>query len=264
MTAFSGQWALILGASSGMGRASAAKLAAEGYGLLLVHRDRKSVARELELFWESLRAHGVPVHVWNTNALDAEVQQQLVAEMQEVAGSHRLHLLLHSIASGNVKPILSADGGDVLSEDDFHQTIHAMGTSLLQWGRLLLKHDLWTENGRIIGLSSEGSHMAGANYAAVGAAKAVLETLCIYMARELAPAGLRTNIINAGITDTPALRGIPGSEAILEQTRQRNPYGRLTTTADVANVVYLLSRPEADWINGATIRVDGGEQIIGW
>ncbi len=264
MTVFGGHWAVILGASSGMGRASAAKLAAEGYGLLLVHRDRKSVARELESFWESLRLQHVPVHVWNANALDVDTQQQMVAEIKEVTGNHRIHLLLHSIASGNVKPIWASDGGDILSDDDFTQTIHSMGTSLLQWTRLLLQQHLWAEKGRIIGLSSEGSHMAGANYAAVGAAKAVLETLCRYMARELAPAGLRTNIINAGITDTAALRGIPGSEAILERALQRNPLGRLTTPADVANVVYLLCRPEADWINGATIRVDGGEQIIGW
>ncbi len=79
----------------------------------------------------------------------------------------------------------------------------------------------------------------------------------------MAHLGIRSNIVQAGVTDTPALRAIPGSQNLKAQARTRNPFGRLTTPADVADAIYLLSLPEAAWINGAIIRVDGGERISG-
>jgi NAD(P)-dependent dehydrogenase (short-subunit alcohol dehydrogenase family) len=83
------------------------------------------------------------------------------------------------------------------------------------------------------------------------------------MAVELAPYGIRSNIIQAGVTDTPALRAIPGNEQLAAQARLRNPFRRLTTPRDVANVIYLLSTPDAAWVNGTIIRVDGGEHVSG-
>ena len=70
-------------------------------------------------------------------------------------------------------------------------------------------------------------------------------------------------MIQAGVTDTPALRAIPGSGQLKSQARLRNPGGRLTTPEDVAGVIYLLSLDEAGWINGELVRVDGGEHISG-
>ena len=82
------------------------------------------------------------------------------------------------------------------------------------------------------------------------------------MAVEFAHKGLTTNIIQAGITQTPSLMMIPGGEAMLASAALRNPQGRLTQPEDVANVIYLLAQDEADWINGARIVVDGGEHLI--
>jgi NAD(P)-dependent dehydrogenase (short-subunit alcohol dehydrogenase family) len=83
------------------------------------------------------------------------------------------------------------------------------------------------------------------------------------MALELAPYGIRSNVLQPGISDTPALRLIPGSAHMKAAARKRNPFGRLTTPEDVADVVCLLSTEEARWINGAIVRVDGGEHIGG-
>ena len=78
---------------------------------------------------------------------------------------------------------------------------------------------------------------------------------------EFAPFGIRINCIQAGVTDTSSFRMIPKSDKIKEYTLKRNPFKRLTTPEDIANVVYLLCKDEAKWINGTTVTVDGGEHI---
>jgi len=81
------------------------------------------------------------------------------------------------------------------------------------------------------------------------------------MAVEFAPLGITTNCIQAGVTRTSSFDRIPGSDQIAKYTIQRNPFQRLTTPSDVANVVYLLSKNEARWINGTIVKVDGGESL---
>lgn len=154
------------------------------------------------------------------------------------------------------------DYGDaLLEEEDMARTIHAMGTSLLTWVQRVHAAGLFAADARVIGLTSEGNEIAWRGYAAVAAAKSALESVSRAIAVEFGPHGIRSNIIQAGITDTPALRIIPGSARMKASAVRRNPLGRLTTPEDVANVVYLLALDEARWVNGALIRVDGGEHV---
>lgn len=150
-----------------------------------------------------------------------------------------------------------------LSEDDFAHTIHAMGTSLVGWVQALLQAKLFATDARVLSMTSEGNTVAWRGYAAVSAAKVALEAVSRSLALECAPLGLRANVIQAGVADTPALRLIPGAQRLAANARLRNPFQRLTTPADVADVVYLLCLNEAAWINGTIIRVDGGEHIAG-
>ncbi len=258
------QWALILGGSGGMGLAAAKKLAGRGLNLFIVHRDRRSRLKEVTPQWEALREKGVKVISLNENALLDEGIARISERMKEEIPPRSLKIYLHAIAMGNVKPLYSPDGAPPLTTDDLLQTIHAMGVSFWQWAKIILDLGLAAEKARFLGLTSEGSRMVGKGYAAVGSAKAVLENLCRYMAVELAPLGITTNVLNAGVTDTTALRMIPGADEYLKKALARNPSGRLTTPEDVANVISLFTQNESDWINGAIIRVDGGEQIAGW
>jgi NAD(P)-dependent dehydrogenase (short-subunit alcohol dehydrogenase family) len=150
-----------------------------------------------------------------------------------------------------------------LDEEDFARTIHAMGTSLLGWVQGIFERKLFSDDARVFGLTSEGNEVAWKGYAAVAAAKVALESLARSIAVEYAPFGIRCNIVQAGITETPALAAIPGSDHMKAQARLRNPFRRLTTPRDVANVIYLLATDEAAWINGEVVRVDGGEHISG-
>ena len=151
----------------------------------------------------------------------------------------------------------------LLEEEELACTIYAMGTSLLSWTRDLFQHGLFAKDARVIGLTSEGNAVAWRGYAAVSAAKAALEAVSRSIAREFAPHGIRSNIVQPGVTDTPALRVIPGSATLSAQAWLKNPFGRLTQVEDVAGVIALLATDEAAWINGSIIRVDGGEHISG-
>lgn len=153
--------------------------------------------------------------------------------------------------------------GRYIDEEDLARTIHAMGTSMLGWTQAVLDRGLFADDARVLGLTSEGNTVAWKGYAAVSAAKVALESVSRSIAVEMAHLGIRSNIIQAGVTDTAALRAIPGALHLKAQAQARNPFGRLTIPEDVGDVVYLLSLPESAWINGALIRADGGEQVSG-
>jgi len=154
-------------------------------------------------------------------------------------------------------------GDRFIDEEDMARTVHSMGTSLLGWTQRLHARGMFASDARVFGLTSEGNAVAWKGYAAVAAAKVALESVSRSIAVEMAHLGIRSNVIQAGVTDTPALRMIPGSGHLKAHGRIRNPFGRLTTPKDVANVIFLLSLPEAAWINGEVIRVDGGEAVSG-
>jgi enoyl-[acyl-carrier protein] reductase III len=112
-------------------------------------------------------------------------------------------------------------------------------------------------------MTSEGSHRVVPNYGAVGAAKAALEAYTRQLALELGPRGILVNTIQAGVTDTAALRKIPGHELMIEASQRRNPSGRMTTPEDVAATIVALSQPSVRFVSGSVIFVDGGEDMAG-
>ena len=151
----------------------------------------------------------------------------------------------------------------LLEEQDLQKTVWMMGYDYLLWARELLKEDLLTPDARMVAMTSEGNEVAWKGYAAVSAAKCALEASCRSMAVELAPYGVRSYIVQAGVTDTPAGNGIPNFDLMKAAARLRNPFHRLTTPEDVAETIYQLCLPGFRWTNGALIRVDGGEAIAG-
>ncbi|KAA3659923.1 MAG: SDR family NAD(P)-dependent oxidoreductase [Calditrichaeota bacterium] len=152
---------------------------------------------------------------------------------------------------------------ELLADEDFSLTLYSMGTSLASWVQDIYSEKIFADDARIFGLTSEGNEVAWKGYAAVAAAKTALEAVSRAIAKEYAPYGIRCNVIQAGVTDTPALRLIPGSNHLKAGAKKRNPFNRLTMPEDVANFIYLMCQDEAAWANGNIIRVDGGEHISG-
>lgn len=225
----------------------------------------------IEADFAEIRSHGGGFVSHNLDALSAEGRKTALDSLVEAIGTEgRVRMLLHSIALGNLKPVApvpqavkeETDYGEALIDDeDMARTVYSMGTSLLSWVQDVFARRLFAEDARVFGLTSEGNQVAWRGYAAVSAAKSALESVSRSIAVEFAPYGIRSNIIQPGVTDTPALRVIPGNDRMREVAERRNPYGRLTRPEDVAELIALLCRPEAAWVNGAIIPVDGGERI---
>jgi enoyl-[acyl-carrier protein] reductase III len=254
-----GYMALILGGSSGLGLAAAKKLAAHGMGICIIHRNGRSEMKEIEQGFEAIKNNGVPFIVFNADASNTEKRIEIIEQLQEYKG--RFRCLLHSIAKGSLKAMQHEEESEILSTEDIRITMEHMAYSLYDWTIALHLNGLFTQDARVLAYTSEGSHRAIKHYSAVSASKAALEALVRNIALELAPSGIRANCIQAGITATASMKKIPESAIIEAYTKKRNPFQRLTTPEDVADVVYLLCKDEAAWINGSIIPVDGGEHI---
>lgn len=254
-------WAIILGGSSGLGLASSKKLAKEGYNICIVHRNSRSEMVDISAEFDVIKKEKIQLLSFNLDVLNTESQAKILQELKSVLGENgKIKCLVHSIAKGNLKAMISEDG-NALSTDDFLITFQAMAVSLYDWTQLLFKNKLFAEDSRIIAFTSEGSTKPWKYYAAVSAAKAALEAISRSIALEFAPFGIKCNCIQAGVTETRSLKMIPGSEDLIKNSIQRNPNNRLTTPQDVANVVALLCKDEAAWITGNVIPVDGGEHL---
>lgn len=263
------RWALILGASSGFGGASGLSLARAGYGIVGVHLDlRGTIARANEVR-DEIAATGAPVVFHNVNAADEEKRHGVVEQTKALFDERRAQgkdpfvaVLLHSLAFGTT---LSYIGGEPdereVSQKQLEMTADVMAHSLVYWTRDLFHAGLIGDGSRVFAMTSEGAHRAVPTYGPVSAAKAALESHVRQLALELIQHGVTVNAIRAGVTDTPALRRIPGHEELKSVAEARNPGGRLTQPEDVGEALVALSSPRLYWMTGNTIGVDGGEMI---
>lgn len=254
-------WTIILGGSSGLGLAAAQKLAAHGMHLCIIHRDPGIEMEKINAAFDTIRATGVQLLTFNADVTRDEKRTHILDTLQASIGNNgKIRCLLHSIARGTLKAMVPANG-PALSTEDFRITLDSMAYSLYDWVQAISTRTMFAHDARVLSFTSEGSHRAWKHYAAVSAAKAALEAITRNIALEFAPQGIRANCIQAGTTNTRSLQLIPGSEQLIAYSEARNPFQRLTTPEDVANIVYLLCKDEAAWINGAVIPVDGGAHI---
>jgi len=263
VTASESRWALILGASSGFGEAAALEFAAAGYDIFGVHFDRRQAMPHVEEILTGIAALGRKAHFFNINAADHDRRKETVAEILRLAGGRPVGVLMHSLAFGTLKPFIADDDKEAIIPAQLEMTLDVMANTLVYWTQDMVRCGALGEGGRVFAMTSSGDHIVWKAYGAVSAAKAALEAHVRQLAFELSPLGLTVNAIKAGVTDTPALRKIPGNEQIVEGAMARNPSGRLTTTRDVARCLVALAAPGTYWLTGSILNVDGGEDIAG-
>jgi enoyl-[acyl-carrier-protein] reductase (NADH) len=170
--------------------------------------------------------------------------------------------LVHSMAFGSLKALISDNHEEMTTKKQIEMTMDVMANSLVYWSQDCFKAGMFAKNSKIFAMTSIGSTRATVGYGAVSAAKAALEAYIRQLAVELGPHKVSANAILAGVTDTPAARKIPRFESMFKRTGEYNPYRHNTTPELVAQAVMMLSDPNYYFINGQTIAVDGGENIL--
>lgn len=261
------KWALILGASSGFGGASAIELAKNGYSIFGVHLDRQATMPMVQQVIKKIERTGQKAVFFNINAADQIKINDTLDEIKERFSTREhphVHVLIHSLAFGTLKPYISKNPNDCISPAQMSMTLDVMAHSLVYWTQGLVHRNLFAHGGRIFALTSAGSHSVIPNYGAVSAAKAALEAHIRQLAVELGTMKITCNSIMAGVTDTPAGNKIPMFDKMMSSAKMKNPQNRLTTPEDVAKAILLLCDEKASWISGNVLGVDGGEYIVNY
>ena len=256
-------WAVILGASSGFGEATALELARSGLHICGIHLDRRGTLPHVQEVIQGIESTGRRALFINMNAADEEKRREAIGNLKTQVGDGFVRVLLHSLAFGTLKPMITDSDEEQINQTQMNMTLDVMAHSLIYWAQDLNRNGLLRNGSRIFAMTSLGSQLATKAYGAVSAAKSALESHVRQLALELATSGITVNAIRAGVTNTPSLQKIPGHENLIEAALKKNPAGRLTTPEDVAKTIAVLSHPNTYWMTGNTINVDGGEMIVG-
>ncbi|GKU85234.1 enoyl-[acyl-carrier-protein] reductase FabL [Niallia sp. NCCP-28] len=241
--------ALVTGSSRGIGKATAIRLAKEGYDIVINYARSKKAAEETAA---EITALGRKVLLVKANVGDVEKIKYMFAEIKKEFG--KLDVFVNNAASGVLRPIME------LEESHWNWTMNINSKALLFCAQEAAK--LMDNGGKIVSISSLGAIRYLENYTTVGVSKAAVEALTRYLAVELSPKNIIVNAVSGGAIDTDALKHFPNRNELLGDSAERTPAGRLVEIEDMVNTVMFLISDQASMIRGQTIIVDGGISLL--
>ena len=249
-------WALILGASSGIGAKCAIELAKEGVNIFGIYLRKPQ--NQIKKLTDQIESCGVQVIYKKVNAANEKGRNGIINELKKIEKLN-IKVFLHSLAFGTLKPMINQENS--LNQKNIEMTLDVMSNSLIYWTQDLFTTNLLSRGSQIIAMTSAGSKQQWPAYGAISMAKASLESAIRQLSLELAPHQIACNTIQAGVTITPALQRIPGYKQMVERSLTNNPHKRLTLPNDIARAVVLIGLSKNYWITGNNIKVDGGESL---
>jgi len=240
---------LITGGTRGIGQAISLRFARAGATVIANYLRNEKAAEHLKAI---AAEEGLAIALCRADLTNERGLEQLDRLLQERVP--HLSGLVHCAATGIHRPI------EELTERHFDWTFNLNVRAFFKLIKLLMGR--FSKGSSIVAVSSWGALRALPSYSLVGSSKGALEALARHLAVELAPRGIRVNILTAGAVLTDAWQAVPNSEARLAETIRRTPAGRLVTAEEVAYGAQFLCSDAAAGIIGHTLVIDGGTGIM--
>ena len=240
---------LVTGGTRGIGQAISLRFARAGATVIANYLRNEQAAEQLKAI--ATEEH-LAIVLCRADLTNEKGLEQLDRSLQE-CGPH-LSGLVHCAATGVHRPM------EELTERHFDWTFNLNVRAFFKLIKLLMGR--LSEGSSIVAVSSWGASRALPCYSLVGSSKGALESLARHLALELAPRGIRVNILTAGAVLTNAWKAMPNSDARIAETIRRTPAGRLVTAEEVAYGAQFLCSDAAAGIVGHTLVLDGGSGIM--
>jgi enoyl-[acyl-carrier protein] reductase III len=244
-----GKRVLVVGGTRGLGRAIALQFAAAGARVIVNYVRESAAADEL---CGTAAAAGLPIEACRADMTSDKGREELAAFVN--ARFADLSTLVFSAATGVHRPLVD------FTARHFDFTFNLNVKAFL----LLVQQYLprMVAGSTVIALSSEGAGRAVPQYGLVGASKGALESLCRNMAVELAPRGIRVNVLSPGTVETDVWKALPDAENRLRTAKERAPTKKLIQPQEVAWAAQFLASDASVGLIGHTLVVDGGARIV--
>jgi NAD(P)-dependent dehydrogenase (short-subunit alcohol dehydrogenase family) len=244
-----GLHALVTGGGSGIGLATAALLASDGAVVTICGRTRSKLEAAVSTIGGDVRWVVADV------TIEEQVEHAVTAAAEGSASGGLDILVANAGGSFHIGSFLDADIAAVRQTVD----LNLVGTAIC------IKHGARSMaasgGGSIVGMSSGAGHFPHRWLWAYGAAKGSVDQLCRDAAEELGPLGVRVNSVQPGIVDDELMAPITGGGALLDHYLEHMPLARLGHVDDVARAIRFLAGPEASWITGVNLPIDGGHHL---
>lgn len=240
---------LVAGGTRGIGQAISLRFARAGATVIANYLRNEQAAEQLKATAEDER---LAISLCRADLSTERGLEQLDRSLEEL--SPHLSGLVFCAATGIHRPI------EELTEKHFDWTFNLNVRAFFKLIKLIKPR--LSRGSSVVAISSWGASRVLPYYSLVGSSKGALEALARHLAVELAPAGIRVNVLTAGAVLTDAWKAMPNSEARIEQTIGRTPAGRLVTAEEVAYGAQFLCSDAAAGMVGHTLVLDGGAGIL--